>query len=233
MAGNLITADYQNNKVRQHSGFTTTISQSFAKTGAYWAYYDAVNNTVYFSADVNVSARSVKKGTGFTGTVASSFNGPAVEDVYDIDFDESGNVLLVQNAAKCYKMSGFSSTVSTSYTIATATNLRGVTYDGTNAINQNSGTLKMYKLTGFTSTVSSSFTTNAGNNGVTWDGTNLYSSNTAGTRYKLHSGFSSTITSSCAWETGKTASTGMDWDGYPAAPASNNPSIESDIIFFN
>lgn len=230
MAGNLITADYQNNKVRQHSGFTTTISQSFSKTGVYWAYYDAVAGTVYFSADVNVSARSVKKGTGFTGTVSASFTAPQVEDVYDVDFDASGNIMLGQNKTKVTRQSGFSATVLDSFTMAVS--IRGICWDGTNVMVTQPAT-KAFKNSGFSSTVSSSFTTNAPNQGQSWDGTNFIANRSTTAKYRRHSGFSSTISSSIAYETGKTAPTGLDWDGYPEAPAASTVSIISDIIMFN
>ena len=203
MAGNLLHAIYPT-KIVKHSGFTTTITDSFLFVNAIAVTWD--NTDVYMG-----NLTSFKKGTGFGSAVQSSFAVPGGSNPYGMDWTGT-DLLGAFNVTKRYKFSGFSSTVSDSFTGAAA--CRGVAWDGTNLLDAEP-TPKIYKRSGFSATVSDSFTANAVNRDITWDGTDLYGASDL-LSVKKYSGFSSTVSSSI---TVSGTEGGIDWDDFPAPAA--------------
>lgn len=233
MADTWYTNAYENNKIYKRTGFSSTIDASVTSTGTFCCSWDGTN--ICFTGDVNVSARSVKKGTGFTTTVASSFNFPTANDCYAQTYDASGNIMLVGGTTKVYKMTGFSSTINASISLAGET-LRGVAEDSSaNLITgaTTSGT-KVRKHSGFSATISTSVSgyPDQGATGITMDGSdNLIGGTNVTDRYRQYTGLSTTVSSSFAYPTGQTSMQGTDYIVGAAAPS--NPSIISDIILFN
>jgi len=221
MAGNLLAASFQTDKVYRFTGFTSTISASFTKTDAEGVAWDGTD--VYFGEeDPGSPPTKIFKGTGFSATVAASITAPNASEstVYGIDLtaNTAGDLLVVQNSSKIWRMSGFSSSISSSVTLGSSN--RGVAWDGTNLMTADNGDLKYRRCTGFSSTVASSFAAPGTARDITWDGTDFYSAISATpASYKKHSGFSSTITSSFNAPTGVNNPVGIKWDGFPSTPS--------------
>src|SRR3990167_9665635 len=83
-------------KIRQHSGFSTTITDSFAAAGAFAVVWD---NTDIFWQRIDAT-RKAFRGTGFSATIQNSF---ALDLAYDFDMDTSGNLFTVRASDKVYK----------------------------------------------------------------------------------------------------------------------------------
>ena len=204
---NLLSSNSALTKCKKHSGFSTTITTSFTPAtrpgGLVWDGTD-----IWWGSDAGGSNKA-RKGTGFTGTVQTSFVGPWVSTLpYGFARDGTpGNLLSLDADTKVYKQTGFTSTLNTSFTYGGGSN-RGIAWDGTNVIVNDVSTPKVARMTGFSSTVSASFTTNLPEGDMTWDGTDLYSRVT--NKVRQHSGFSATILSSIAYD-----AFGLDWDSFP------------------
>lgn len=205
--GNLLSSNSALTKCKKHSGFSTTITTSFTPatrpSGLVWDGTD-----IWWGSDGGGSNKA-RKGTGFTGTVQTSFVGPWVSTLpYGFARDGNpGNLLSLDADTKVYKQTGFTATLGNSFTYGGGSN-RGIAWDGTNVIVNDVSTPKIAKMTGFSSTVSASFTTNLPEGDVTWDGTDLYGRIT--NKVRQYSAFSSTILSSIAYD-----AFGLDWDTFP------------------
>ncbi len=226
MAGNLLGSSNGANKAYKFNGFSSSTLASFTATGNFATTEDASGNAIYTS-DVNTSAKNVKKGTGFTATVQSSFNADATADVYDMTFDASGNLVTASSSVgKIKKFTGFTSTVSDSFiwTYAVTNTVRGVCFTTQSKVDLylgSGGTPEIALTSGFSSTIQSSTTgwVAAGATGLAEDGTLLYTNDRDNAKFLSHVGNTTTVNSSTAYPSGMTAAQGMDWE-FPAAAAS-------------
>jgi len=181
-------------KIVKWTYFSSTVNASFSLTSALCVTFDGTD--VIYSANAN----SVKKGTGFSATVQSSFNFPGGGEPYDLHWTSSTALYAVANSSKFYQLNGFSATVSASFT--SGTNLRGAAWDGTNALGTNippASNYFFYKFSGFSSTVTASFDNGSNSaRGAAWDGTNFVGvqhTNAAG-GMKQYNGFTNSVLSS-------------------------------------
>lgn len=205
MANNFLGASHGADKLYQFSGFTTTINASIVKTDPAGIVWDGTD--IYWG-DV---AGKCSRGTGFGGTVQSSFTITGAPTVYGLDFIGT-NLIHVESNTKVYQHTGFSSTIDSSFAIVGA-DFRGVAYDGTNVLTVD--VTKVRKHSGFTTTILDSFTSAGAGFDCTWDGTNVYVQEIATVRqYRQYSGFSSTVNSSFNYPV-DTPSIGIDWEGFP------------------
>lgn len=220
MAGNELNNNNASGvfKAEQHSGFSSTILSSFSVPDMGGIAWDGTD--VIWGGGTVGASNSIKKGTGFTGTIQASFNGPSATDrTYDLDYAGS-NVLIAINTTKIYQMSGFSSTVSSSITVTGAA-YRGVSWDGTNLLAADPAhSPEIKKFSGFSTTVTSSFT-QSNPRGVAWNtdtsGIITTQVDAGGAKHRLRSGFSSTVDSS--WTNATLGSSlGIGWQA-AAAPA--------------
>jgi hypothetical protein len=227
MAGNLLieynNGDAGGSKERKHSGFSSTITTSFAVDSSQGGLVWDGTDLIYTLWKSPYSTAYFKKGTGFSGTVQSSFtiSGASIGDLFDIDMIGT-DIIMVRGGAgsrKIWRTNGFSSTISASVSTASPFYPRGVCWDGTNLIysgNNSSDTGAVKKCSGFTSTIIDSFTfgvagADASGYGITWDGTNLIMNWITKSKFTLMTGFSSTIANSFT----DYSTVGMDWDGFP------------------
>jgi len=219
MAGNVLLVSSSAGKVYKMSGFSSTVTTSFAYASAY--------NVAWTGTDViyaNTSnGASIKKGTGFAATVQASFTSPQSGDVsYGISYFSS-NVYIVGGSSKVWKMTGFSATVNSSY--STGTDQRGVANDENSNNVTNGDSTKVRLHSGFSSTVSNSFTGPAGaNNGIAYDGTSYLKVKDDDVVFKVLklTGFSSTITTSFTHPAGNAGDGGgIFWDDFIAPPVTS------------
>lgn len=220
MASNLYIEDFDNGKLLKYANntFSSTIIASVSVANDGGIVWDGTN--IYWS--VGTSTPSVKKGTGFTSVVQSSFNAPAIGTrMYDADFDGTNMLILGINSNKAYRMTGFTSTVGASFA-TTAGNDEGLGWDGTNALTNEgiAASTKAKQRTGFTATVISSFlVVVSSNGGITWDGTNAITSTTGG-KIRQFSGFTNTVNASFTVSTADVF--GVMWGTDAATPANGN-----------
>jgi hypothetical protein len=190
----VLSADSTASKHYKHSGFSATISSSYASPsstprGLSW------DGTNVLSTD-GATGKHYKH-SGFSATISSSYASPSSEP-RGLSWDGTNVLSTDGNADKHYKHGGFSATISSRY--ASPNSLpQGLSWDGTNVLSADSNADKHYKHSGFSATISSSYASPSSvPQGLSWDGTNVLSADSTAEKHYKHSGFSATISSSYA-----------------------------------
>ena len=112
MAGNILSADSSAGRFYKHSGFTSTISDSFSSpsTSPVGSAWDGTN---VISGDSGTDKYYIH--SGFSSTVSDSFSSPA-NDAAGANWDSSNLVSSDTGVSDLiYKHSGFTSTISDSF----------------------------------------------------------------------------------------------------------------------
>ena len=153
MAGNVLSTDQDSDVIYLHSGFTSTISDSFSSpsTQPYGLFWDGTN---VLSGDSGTPDK-IYLHSGFTSTISDSFSSPSDLPV-GIAWDGTNILSTDQNSDLIYLHSGFTSTISDSFS-SPSTGPSGLGWDGTNVLSGDTASDLIYLHSGFTSTISSSF----------------------------------------------------------------------------
>ena len=205
--GNVISADAGTDKHYKHSGFSATITDSYASpstspTGITW------DGTNVLSADSDINKHY--KHSGFSATITDSYASPSTIPT-GITWDGTNVISVDFNLDKHFKHSGFSATITDSYA-SPDTAPYGITWDDNNVISADARADKHYKHSGFSATITDSYASPSTSPfGITWDGTNVISADFGADKHYKHSGFSATITDSYA--SPSTIPFGITWDG--------------------
>jgi len=218
--GNVISADFDADKHYRHSGFSSTITDSYTSPGIQpWGITWDGDNVI--SADQDAAKHY--KHSGFSSTITASYASPDIAP-NGITWDGDNVISAGGVAYKHYKHSGFSATITNSYS-ATRYDTDGLTWDGNNVIGTSSAYDKHCKHSGFSSTITASYSTPAKEpRGVTWDGDNVISADLDADKHYKHSGFSSTITDS--YTSPGSRPMGITWDErYANEPPSSPTSL--------
>ena len=192
---NVLSVDYDSRKIYLHTGFSSTISNSFSSpsTAPYGLAWDGTN---VYSGDFY--SDKIYLHTGFSSTIANSFSSPSTGPG-EVSWDGTNVLSGDFYSSKIYLHTGFSSTISNSFS-SPSTVIGSLSWEGANVLSNDRAAVKIYLHTGFSSTISNSFSSPSSDGcyGLTWDGTNLLSSDYSEGKVFLHSGFSSTISNSFA-----------------------------------
>jgi DNA-binding beta-propeller fold protein YncE len=149
---NLLSADGSNNKILKHSGYSTTITDSFSNPayipiGLAWDGVNVISTNNY---------GKLYKHDGFTSTVLSSFVHPRGTNWIVAEWGDGNLHSSEKSTGKIYKHSGFSTTILDSFSSPSAYQ-EGLAWDGTNIYSCDSVAHKVYKHDGFSSTILDSF----------------------------------------------------------------------------
>lgn len=149
--GNIIWWEGTANSMKMGTGFSSTVSSSFAYSSfAYDLHHDGTD--LY----IQLSGAKMRKMSGFSSTVASSFSDTG-ELIRGMALSPAGDTYVssISPSTRLIKYTGFSSTVADS---AAVTNLtQGTGHDGTNVLGGRHTSRRYCKFSGFSSTVTSSF----------------------------------------------------------------------------
>lgn len=188
--GNVLSTDPVTEKIYKHSGYTSTISDSFSV-----ASYGSPQG-LGVDSDNNVLAcktNLIVKHSGFSSTVSDSFGfTPNSSNANrDVEWDGTDTIVINDGEDKIYKLSAFTATIKDSFSTPAARGM-GVAWDGTNIISSDLNTKRTYKHSGFSSTITDSFIRSNSPLGTAWDGKNTLVSESATTDIiALFVGFSS------------------------------------------
>ena len=111
MAGNILSTDSSSDKVYKHSGFSTTISDSFSSPS------DLPSGVTWDGSNVLSSESNSDKiylHSGFTSTISDSFSSPS-SGSQGVTWDGTNVLSSDSDSDKIYKHAGFTSTVSDSF----------------------------------------------------------------------------------------------------------------------
>jgi hypothetical protein len=205
---NVISADGTNYKHYLHSGFSSSISDSYSSpsTAPRGITWDS-SNTI--SADSGTDAHYLH--SGFSDTISDSYSSPSGTP-FGITWDGFNVISADPGTNKHYRHVGFSSSLYDSYSSPSGTP-NGIAWDGLNVISADNtaASEKHYLHSRFSSSISDSYSSPNGTpTGITWDSTNVISSDATADVHYLHSGFSDTISDSYS---GLGQPTGITWDG--------------------
>ena len=122
---NVISADFDADKHYRHSGFSATISSSYASPagGPVGLTWDGAN---VISADFSALKHYLH--SGFSATISSSYASPSALP-RGVTWDGANVISADSNTDRHYLHSGFSATISSSYA-SPSTSPQGVTWDG-------------------------------------------------------------------------------------------------------
>src|SRR5664279_1700724 len=223
---NVISADSNAATHYLHSGFSSTIDDSYSSPFPVGITWDGAN-----VISANGASDLHYLHDGFSSTVIDSYSSPST-DPKDITWDGT-NVISTDVASDIhYLHSGFSSTISDSYASPNSFPT-GITWDGTNVISADDAADTHYLHSGFSSTIDDSYSSpSLWPTGITWDGTNVISASSYTDLHYLHDGFSGTVLDSYA--SPSTVPTGITWDGRYAAATPDeltNASFDVTIAF--
>ena len=127
MASNLMSSDYSANKIYKHSGFSSTITDSFSTGYAYGGGLTWDGTDLYA---IETGSKCYKY-SGFSSTITDSFNSGKGATAYGATIDANGNFYHSgYTDAKVWKFSGFSSSITDSFSTPSAYP-SAVTWDGT------------------------------------------------------------------------------------------------------
>jgi len=193
-----LTGDPSSWKVYKHSGFSSTVDETWTnfKVGAWGLDYNYQYLYGSYTVDDEIYRYECDdSGTPEVPTVQSSFSSPSTYptgtswrdgNLYSSDADSD----------KIYKHSGFSDTISDSFS-SPASAPFGLYFDGTNLYSSDIGTEWIYRHSGFSSTLTGLFSSpSTGPGGISFDGNNIYSSDFNSEKIYKHSGFSATVSDS-------------------------------------
>jgi len=190
LQGDIISSDYNTDKIYKHSGFSSTILDSFASPSTYPREITIDNNHLYSLDD---DTNKIYKHSGFSPTIIDSINIPS-NNPRGITVDNKYLYSSKWNSPKFYKHSGFSSTILDSFASPSTPVPSGLTIDNNYLYSSDNNTDKFYKYSGFSSTILDSFASPSTSPlGLTIDDNYLYSSDSASDKIYKHSGFSLTV----------------------------------------
>lgn len=166
---NLITT--AGNTIYQHSGFTSTVQDSFVATGSVLGVaWDGTNLLAAIGSDI-------KKYVGFSSSVQQSITPAGISTIRGIGWDGE-NLLIADDvplaASKVHRFVGFSTTLDSTLTMLDSNTISGVTWDGDNLVHggedtAGSGPDKIYKHSGYSATVTTTIDSpNSQIRGVGW-----------------------------------------------------------------
>ena len=162
---NVLSVDVGSVKIYRHTGFSSTIANSFSSPSDY-PYGVSWDGTNVLSSDS--STDTIYLHSGFSSTISNSFSSPSTAPM-GLSWDGTNVLSLDYTSAKIYLHTGFSSTISNSFS-SPSDSPYGVSWDGTNVLSSDSNSDKIYLHTGFSSTISNSFSSPSDlPTGLEWD----------------------------------------------------------------
>ena len=186
---NLISCDFDTDKIYVHDGITADIITSFATPGSApdGLTYDGLN---LISCDSGLNKIFVHDGV--TDTITTSFASP-LSNISGLTYDGT-NLISCDTAAldTIYVHTGISATITTSFA-APGPNIKGLTYDGTNLISFDDTNNKIYVHDGITASILTSFSA-TNDIGLAYDGSNLIACNDGTNKIYVRDGDSYTGT---------------------------------------
>jgi len=217
---NLISCDFNTDRIYIHDGVSSTVSSNFASPGAF-PYGLTFDGTNLISCD-GVAAR-IYVHSGVSSTTLSNFATPGTFPT-GLAFDGTNLISCDASSDTIYVHSGISSTISSSFASPGGGSSLGLTFDGTNLISCDNSAEIIYIHDGVSSTILDSFSSPSGNpSGLTFNGTNLISCDTSSDTIYVHGTGPSQFDLTAVENPLNTTLVGYDTRGTPFGQISQEP----------